>query len=141
MGSGPLDSLPASATSLLADSRLGHLGLLDDRDQPRVLPVTYVLAEGALWSAIDSKPKRREPARLRYLARRPEASLTVDRYAEDWSALAWVQVLGTVEILDLAAAGEALAALAQKYPQYRDSPPPGPVLRLAPRRALWWAAA
>ena len=140
MDSDPLDSLPAWATGLLADSRVGHLGLLDDRDRPRVLPVTFVLTDGALWSAIDRKPKRREPARLRYLERRPRASLTVDRYEEDWSALAWVQVLGTVEILDAAAAGQALAALSDKYPQYGDDPPPGPVLRLVPRRALWWAA-
>jgi PPOX class probable F420-dependent enzyme len=102
--------------------------------------VTFVLWEEALWSAIDRKPKRREPARLRYLARRPEASLTVDRYEEDWARLAWVQVLGTVEILDAADAAGALAALSDKYPQYRDLPPPGPVLRLAPRRALWWQA-
>lgn len=102
--------------------------------------MTFVLWEEALWSAIDRKPKRREPARLRYLARRPEASLTVDRYEEDWARLAWVQVLGTVEILDAAAGAAALAALSDKYPQYRELPPPGPLLRLAPRRALWWQA-
>jgi PPOX class probable F420-dependent enzyme len=102
--------------------------------------VTFVLTDGALWSAIDRKPKQREPARLRYLERHPRASLTVDRYEEDWSALAWVQVLGIVEIHDAAAADRALAALADKYPQYRDDPPPGPVLRLVPQRALWWAA-
>jgi PPOX class probable F420-dependent enzyme len=140
MVSEPLDSLPAWATGLLADSRVAHLALLDDRDRPRVLPVTFVLTDGALWSAIDRKPKQREPARLRYLERHPRASLTVDRYEEDWSALAWVQVLGIVEILDAAAADRALAALADKYPQYRDDPPPGPVLRLVPQRALWWAA-
>jgi PPOX class probable F420-dependent enzyme len=102
--------------------------------------VTFALWEDALWTAIDSKPKRGEPARLRYLARRPEASLTVDRYEEDWARLAWVQVLGKVEILEAADTPGALAALSDKYPQYRDLPPPGPVLRLAPRRALWWQA-
>jgi hypothetical protein len=51
-----------------------------------------------------------------------------------------VQVLGAVELLDAGAAPEALAALAAKYPQYRDDPPPGPLLRLAPRRVLCWSA-
>jgi PPOX class probable F420-dependent enzyme len=140
MTSESLGSLPDPARRLLVEARVARLGLLDDRDHPRVLPVTFVLWEEGLWSAIDRKPKRREPARLRYLARRPEASLTVDRYEEDWASLAWVQVLGTVEILDAADAAGALAALSDKYPQYRDLPPPGPVLRLAPRRALWWHA-
>jgi PPOX class probable F420-dependent enzyme len=140
MSSEPLESLPDWGRRLIAEARVGHLGLVDDRDRPRVLPVTFVVHDGALWTAIDAKPKRREPARLRYLARRPEASLTVDRYEDDWSALAWVQVLGSVEILDTANADEPLAALAAKYPQYRDAPPPGPVLRLEPHRAVWWRA-
>jgi PPOX class probable F420-dependent enzyme len=141
MSSEPLASLPDWARRMLAEARVGHLGLLDDRDHPRVLPVTYAFHEGILWSAIDAKPKRREPARLRYLARRPRATLTVDRYAEDWSSLAWVQVLCSAEILDRARALAALAALASKYDQYRDLPPPGPVLRLVPDRALCWRAA
>jgi PPOX class probable F420-dependent enzyme len=140
MSSEPLASLPDWAHRMLADARVGHLGLLDDRDHPRVLPVTYALHGEILWSAIDTKPKRREPARLRYLARRPRATLTIDRYAEDWSTLAWVQVLCSVEILDAARAAGALAALADKYEQYRAVPPPGPVLRLAPDRALCWKA-
>jgi len=136
-----LASLPDWARRMLAEARVGHLGLVDDHDRPRVLPVTFALHEGFLWSAIDAKPKRRRPARLRYLARRPRAALTVDRYAEDWSTLAWVQVLCAVEILDAARAPAALAALAAKYEQYRDVPPPGPVLRLEPDRALCWHAA
>jgi PPOX class probable F420-dependent enzyme len=125
---------------MLLDARVGHMGLVDDRDNPRVLPVTFALHEAALWSAIDAKPKRHEPARLRYLARRPRATLTVDRYAEDGSALAWVQVMCSVDIVDRARARDALAALVAKYEQYRDAPPLGPVLRLAPDRALCWRA-
>jgi PPOX class probable F420-dependent enzyme len=141
MTSKALALLPDWARRMLAEARVGHLGLLDDHDLPRVLPVTFALHEGALWSAIDTKPKRREPARLRYLARRPRATLTVDRYGEDWSELAWVQVLCSAEIVDAARARDALDALAAKYDQYLDSPPPGPVLRLVPDRALCWRAA
>jgi PPOX class probable F420-dependent enzyme len=106
-----------------------------------VLPVTFVLAEGALWSAVDWKPKRSaEPARVRFLRRRPEAALTVDMYDDDWSRLAWVQVLGRVEVLVTEEGAAGLAALVSKYPQYRDRAPAGPLLRLAPSRALCWHA-
>jgi PPOX class probable F420-dependent enzyme len=124
---------------MLRTARVGRLGLLDTDDRPRVLPVTYALAGGALYSAIDRKPKRSaEPARLRFMRRRPEAALTVDHYDDDWTALAWVQVLGRVEILE--EHPEALAALAAKYTQYRADPPPGPLLKLVPERALCWRA-
>jgi PPOX class probable F420-dependent enzyme len=128
---------------MLREARVARLGLLDDEGAPRVLPVTFVLHERALWSAVDRKPKRdpaAEPARVRYLRGDPRAALTVDRYDDDWSTLAWVQVLGDVTIEDVRDAAGALAALTVKYPQYRLEPPPGPLLRLAPARALCWSA-
>jgi hypothetical protein len=92
---------------------------------------------------VDRKPKRdpaREPARVRFLRQSPRAALTVDRYDDDWSHLAWVQVLGDVKVLEIEEAPEALAALTAKYPQYESEPPPGPVLRMDPRQVLCWAA-
>ena len=132
----------AWANELLDVSRVGRLGLLDLEGAPRVLPVTYALAEGRIWSAIDSKPKRSgEPARLRFLRRDPRAALTVDRYSDDWEELAWVQVLGIVEVVDLEEGAGGLDALRKKYEQYRDQVPPGPLLALRPERYLWWRAA
>ena len=123
-------------------ARVGRMGLLDEEGAPRVLPVTFVVAEGRIWSAIDQKPKRAgEPARLRYLRRDPRAALTVDRYSDDWEELAWVQVLGTVRILDQAEGAAGLGALSAKYEQYREKRPPGPLLALRPERYLWWRAA
>lgn len=123
-------------------ARVGRMGLLDEEGAPRVLPVTFVVAEGRIWSAIDQKPKRAgEPARLRFLRRDPRAALTVDRYSDNWEELAWVQVLGTVRILDLAEGAAGLGALSAKYEQYREKRPPGPLLALRPERYLWWRAA
>ena len=132
--------MPAWANEMLRTARVGRLGLLDLDDRPRVLPVTFALVGGNLYSAIDRKPKRSEPARLRYLERRPEAALTVDHYEDDWTALAWVQVLGRVEILAPGDEPAALDALAAKYSQYRADSPPGPVLKLVPERTLCWRA-
>jgi PPOX class probable F420-dependent enzyme len=138
-----LGALPPWASALLRDARVGHLGLLDDTGRPRVLPVTYAIHEQAVWTAVDNKPKAsgRELARVRWLRERPSAALTVDHYEDDWSQLRWVQLIGTVSILDGPPAGPALEALTRRYPQYRDDPPPGPLLRLLAERTLCWRAA
>jgi hypothetical protein len=71
----------------------------------------------------------------------PRAALTVDRYSDDWQELAWVQVLGSVRILEIAEGEVGMAALSAKYEQYREKTPPGPLLALEPERYLWWRAA
>lgn len=122
--------------------RVGRLALLDADDRPRVLPITFAVADEAVWSAIDNKPKRSaEPSRLRWLRRRPEVALCVDRYDDDWAELAWVQLLGRIDVLDLDQAAAGVDALESKYDQYRSDPPPGPVLRLTVERAVQWRAA
>ena len=137
-----LGELPAWARELITSARVARLGLLDERDEARILPVTFAEHEGALWSAVDRKPKRTsEPARLRRLRRRPQASLLVDVYSEDWMRLAWVELRGRVTVLEASDAPGALEALAAKYEQYRSEPPPGPLLRLAPERHACWRAA
>jgi PPOX class probable F420-dependent enzyme len=136
-----LATLPEWALAVLANGRVGRLGFADADGHPRVLPITYAVVDGAIWSAIDQKPKRPgEPARVRWLRDRPQAALTVDHYSDNWDELAWVQVLGRVEVLGNEDGAEALAALAEKYPQYRSAPPPGPFLRLSVSRALCWRA-
>lgn len=140
-----LADLPGWASRLLAAARVARLGLLDDRGAPRVQPVTFCVHDGALWSAVDSvKPKRSAPrdmARLRWAQARPAAALTVDHYEDDWTALAWVQVLGAVAVREAAGEPGAVAALASRYPPYAERPPSGPLLRLAPEAVLWWRAA
>ena len=152
MAAANLAEAPAWARELLHRSPLGHLSYLDDRNRPRVLPVTFALVGADVWTAIDHKPKRRpadEIARVRYLRRRPEAALCVDHYEHDWSRLAWVQVLGSVEVMGSAAVSDpgadgvvvaALERLRAKYDSYAENPPGGPFLRLAAERVLCWRA-
>jgi PPOX class probable F420-dependent enzyme len=137
-----LAQLPGWADELLTASRVGRLAFLDDQDLPRVLPVTYAVADDAVWSAIDQKPKRTsEPARVRYLRRRPGAAFCVDRYEDDWARLAWVQLLGRVDVLEPASGAAGLDALVAKYAPYRERSPDGPLLRLDVKRVLHWRAA
>jgi PPOX class probable F420-dependent enzyme len=95
----------------------------------------------AIVHAVDHKPKRtRRLARLDDLRRDPRVSLLADHYAEDWSQLWWVRADGTAHVLDAAEAPEALDALAQKYPQYAERRPDGPVVVIAVQRISGWEA-
>jgi PPOX class probable F420-dependent enzyme len=118
------------------------MGLLDGTHHPRVLPITFAIGDGALWTTVDNKPKRpgRPPARIRWLRESPRAAVTVDHYADDWSELRWVQLIGVIAVLDGPPTGQVLEALTRRYPQYRSDPPPGPVLRLAVARTVCWQA-
>jgi PPOX class probable F420-dependent enzyme len=140
---GNLSQLPAWAAELLASASVARLGLLDSQDNPRVLPVTFALAEGRIWSAVDDKPKQAQGedlARVRFLRRNPRAALLADRYCDDWTQLAWVQVLGNIHITEVAQAAAGLASLIAKYEPYRETPPAGPLLALDPERCLFWRA-
>jgi PPOX class probable F420-dependent enzyme len=135
-----VSNLPTWARELVASARVARLGLIDDTGRPRVLPVTFALVADQAWTAVDQKPKRSpgtELARVRWLRRRPEATLLVDRYSEEWSRLAWVQLLGRVVIVPDA---EPPPELVAKYEPYRRQPPQGPLLRLDIERSVYWRA-
>jgi hypothetical protein len=64
----------------------------------------------------------------------------VDRYSDDWDQLAWVQVLGRIEIVSADEGQVGMKALREKYEPYREEAAPGPLLALRPERYLWWRA-
>ena len=133
-----LDELPGWAAALLEEIPVAHLAFLDEDGHPRVQPITFARVGDTLVSAIDDKPKRTTPARIRRLERDPRAALTIDRYDADWTRLAWVQLLGDASIEPIDA--DALRALQHRYPAYRERPPGGPLIKLSPRRLLHWRA-
>jgi PPOX class probable F420-dependent enzyme len=114
----------------VADARVGRLATIDDDGRPHLVPFCFALAGETVYSAIDWKPKRsRELRRLRNIREREWATVLIDHYEEDWAALWWVRLRGRARVLDGGAEFDrALAALAEKYPQYRREPPPGPVI-------------
>jgi PPOX class probable F420-dependent enzyme len=138
-----LEDLPRWARELLETARIAHLGLLDDGLRPRVLPVTFAVLDGAAWTIVDDKPKRRpgeQLARVRWLRARPQAVITVDHYEEDWTRLAWVQLIGDVTVMPVAGNEPVLDTLACRYEPYRMQRPRGPLLRLSPQRVVHWRA-
>lgn len=116
--------LDAAARAFLERQRVGRLATAEASGAPHIVPVCYALSDGArVHIAIDEKPKRGDPRRLkrlRNIASDPRVMLLVDRYDEDWSRLAWVALRGRAEILE--GGGEhvaALAALRARYEPYR----------------------
>lgn len=128
----------------VADARVGRLATLDADGRAHLVPFCFVIDDGALYSAVDQKPKRsRDLRRLRNIRERPAVTVLVDHYEEDWERLWWVRLRGAARVLeaDEPEAARALALLAAKYPQYRRRPPPGPVIAVDLEQWRWWAGA
>jgi len=109
--------------------------------RPHVVPIVFACAGDVLWTAVDDKPKRtRALRRLANVRANPRVAALVDHYEDDWQELWWARADGIARIVDAAAAGEGLAALAARYPAYREAPPAGPVLEIAVERWSGWSA-
>ena len=68
---------------------------------PHLVPVCFVVSEGALYITIDQKPKGdvRALKRLRNIVENPLAAFVADRWDENWTRLGWVMLRGPAEIL------------------------------------------
>lgn len=122
---------------------VGRLATADAAGRPHVVPVCFAVAGDSAYVAIDAKPKRGDPLRLkrlRNIAENPFASLVVDRYADDWSRLGWVLLHGRAEILTGGVEhAEAQALVRARYPQMREMDLTGlPVIALRLARAGSW---
>jgi PPOX class probable F420-dependent enzyme len=92
--------------------------------------------------AVDSKPKRTtDLQRIRNIRVNRAVTLLVDEYDDaDWSRLWWIRVDGTAEVLgDTSARVVLLGWLCDKYQQYEQEPPLGPVVRVDIRRVRAWS--
>jgi PPOX class probable F420-dependent enzyme len=123
-------------------SRVARLATLDVDGRVHLVPIVFALAEDTLYTAVDSKPKRsRTLQRIENARARPDVTVLVDRYEEDWSRLWWVRLRGRARVLD---GGEeahtALALLVRKYEQYADEPPTTPVLAVDVEEWRGWSA-
>jgi PPOX class probable F420-dependent enzyme len=132
---------PDEQRVLVTEARVARLATLRADGTARLVPITFVLLDGLVCSAVDEvKPKRStQLARLADVRRDPRAAVLVDHYAEDWTQLWWVRIDGTAAVHETGEpADRARAALAAKYPPYATTPPRGPVLVLTPHRWAGW---
>ncbi len=129
-----------TARERVARAPVGHLATVTAVRRPHIVPCCFVLAGDWIYSAVDAKAKTTLALRrLDNIEANGAVALLVDRYDEQWRDLWWVRVDGTAEVWQSGARrDEALAALAGKYRQYRQTPPPGAVIAVAVSRWHWW---
>jgi PPOX class probable F420-dependent enzyme len=126
----------------LVAARVARLATTDPDGRPHLVPIVFALDGDTLYTAVDRKPKRSSKLRRIENARaRPDVTILVDHYEEDWDNLWWIRLRGLARVLDDGDERErALALLQEKYPQYRAAPPDGPVLAVDIVDVLEWSA-
>jgi len=111
-------------------ARVGRLATNDPDGRPHLVPIVFALDGETLYSAVDEKPKRsRTLRRIENARARPDVTVLVDHYEDDWRRLWWVRLRGRARVLDDGDEAErALRLLTERYDQYREQPPRPPVL-------------
>jgi PPOX class probable F420-dependent enzyme len=124
------------------NARVARLATTDPDGRPHLVPIVFAVAGDTLYSAVDRKPKSSRTLRRIENARvRPDVTVLVDHYEDDWRRLWWIRLRGRARVLDAGAErARALALLAEKYPQYRAEPPDGPVLAVDVTDVRDWSA-
>jgi PPOX class probable F420-dependent enzyme len=117
-------TLTDDEAAFVREQRVARLATADAEGRPHVVPVCYAFDGARAYIPLDEKPKRVAAARLkrvRNIEAQPAVSLVIDRYDDDWSQLAYVQISGVAELLgpDGVGHGRALELLRERYPQYR----------------------
>ena len=133
---------PQERRSRLAAARVARLATVSADGEPHVVPVSFVLVDDVVYTAVDGKPKTtRRLRRLADVEATGRASVLVDVYDEDWSALWWVRADGAAEVLPSGSPQErrAIDALVAKYPQYAAARPAGPVIAVQVEQWRSWA--
>ncbi len=124
--------------------RVAHLATVGRNGEPHLVPVCFCLHRNTIYITVDEKPKRADIPlkRIRNIQENPAVAVTVDRWDEDWTKLAWIMLRGRADIL---ADGEehdsAQDQLRLRYPQYHAmNLAPLPVIAVRINRVLAWGA-
>ena len=127
----------------MGEARVARLATLDADGRPHLVPIVFALGGDTLYSAVDAKPKRsRTLRRIENARRRPDVTVLVDHYDEDWTRLWWIRLRGRARVLEGGEeATRALELLTAKYVQYRVAAPGLPVLAVDVDEWRGWAAA
>jgi PPOX class probable F420-dependent enzyme len=130
------------ARARFATVPVARLGTADAQGRPHVVVVTFAVEGDAIYTAVDQKPKSGvNLKRLRNVGENPQVTMLADHYSDDWETLWWVRADGRAAILaDQRQMAAPLRLLANRYPQYRQAPPNGPVLAVTVERWSGWAA-
>ncbi|NVI92062.1 TIGR03668 family PPOX class F420-dependent oxidoreductase [Actinomadura sp. BRA 177] len=130
------------ARRLLTTVPIVRLATVGEDGRPHLVPVTFAVHRGSVYTAVDHKPKStRDLRRLANIRANPRVALLADHYEDDWLRLWWVRVDGHASIVeDASRMAEPVRLLADRYTQYRDHPPEGPVIAISIETWTGWSA-
>ncbi|MGH3825917.1 MAG: TIGR03668 family PPOX class F420-dependent oxidoreductase [Pseudonocardiaceae bacterium] len=131
-----------TALGRFRSARVAHLATVSAAGQPHLVPVTFALRGKIIVTAVDHKPKATTNLkRLRNITETGRVSLLADDYDDqDWSRLWWVRVDGAARIVyDEQERAVQVERLCEKYVQYRENPPAGPVIWVEIDALTGWA--
>jgi PPOX class probable F420-dependent enzyme len=115
--------ISSAVKKALKRARVARMATVDVAGWPYVVPICFVYDGGALYTAIDRKPKRVKAerlARIRNIAATGKVALVVDEYRQDWSRLWYVALRGRARQANGAEREHAIGMLRRKYRQYSE---------------------
>jgi PPOX class probable F420-dependent enzyme len=118
-----------------------RMATTDGAGRPHLVVMTFAVDGDRIYTAVDAKPKStRDLRRLRNIRANPHVAVLADHYEDDWTRLWWVRADATAEVVDDPdAMARPVGLLRERYPQYRQAPPEGPVIVLTVERWTGWA--
>jgi PPOX class probable F420-dependent enzyme len=81
----------------LTNAPVARLATTDPDGRPHLVPIVFAIEDDTLYSAVDQKSKQsRSLRRIENARTRPEVTILVDHYDEDWTRLWWIRVRGVL---------------------------------------------
>jgi PPOX class probable F420-dependent enzyme len=125
----------------IAAARVARLATVGEDGQPHLVVFVFATQGNKIVHAVDHKPKSTMALkRLANIRANPRVSVLVDHYSETWEELWWARADGTASIIeDDQERAEPVRLLGEKYWQYRERPPLGPVIVVDVARWSGWS--
>lgn len=145
----PNDLLDHRELAFLVAARRAFLATIDPEGRPRLVPVCFIVdaVDGIrILTPLDDKPKatddKRTLARVGDIRERPDVSVLVERWDEDWSRLGWLRLNGRATLVEPdAVPRDTVERLRAKYPQYATHAlESSPMIAIDIVRAKSWGA-
>jgi PPOX class probable F420-dependent enzyme len=129
------------ARERLDQAKVARLATVSEDGTPHIVPFIFALEGDTLYFAVDAKPKKTTNLkRLKNIAANPSVSVLADHYEDNWNRLWWVRVDGTARVVkDSEQVRRAIDLLANRYAQYRENRPDGPVVAIHIDRLTGWS--
>ena len=137
-------TLTTKEIAFVQTQRVARLATADEDGNPTLIPVCYAFDDEYFYTPLDEKPKRVEGTQLRRVHNiqvRPEVSLLIDQYDDDWSRLGYILVHAYAELItpNHERHAPALILLRERYIQYRSmNLERSPVIMLTSQRIVSW---